>query len=44
MSEEYSLEIVNPEKSFLLKDDVTEVIDEVEEYANCDFKKDRRDD
>ena len=26
MSEEYSLEIVNPEKSFLLKDDVTEVV------------------
>ena len=26
MSEEYSLEIVNPEKSFLSKDDVTEVI------------------
>ena len=24
MSEEYSLEIVNPEKSFLLKDDVTD--------------------
>ena len=26
MSEEYSLEIVNPEKSFLSKDDVTEVV------------------
>ncbi len=26
MSEEYSLEIVNPEKSFLLKDDVIEVV------------------
>ena len=26
MSEEYSLEIVNPDKSFLLKDDVTEVV------------------
>ena len=26
MSEEYSVEIVNPEKSFLLKDDVTEVV------------------
>ena len=26
MSEEYSLEIVNPERSFLLKDDVTEVV------------------
>ncbi len=26
MSEEYSLEIVNPEMSFLLKDDVTEVV------------------
>ena len=26
MSEEYSLEIVNPEKSFLTKDDVTEVV------------------
>ena len=26
MSEEYSVEIVNPEKSFLSKDDVTEVI------------------
>ena len=26
MSEEYSLEIVNAEKSFLLKDDVTEVV------------------
>ena len=26
MSEEYSLEIVNPEKSFLFKDDVTEVV------------------
>ena len=26
MSVEYSLEIVNPEKSFLLKDDVTEVV------------------
>ena len=26
MSEQYSLEIVNPEKSFLLKDDVTEVV------------------
>ena len=26
MSEEYSLEIVNHEKSFLLKDDVTEVV------------------
>ena len=26
MSEEYSLEIVNPEKSFLLKDNVTEVV------------------
>ena len=26
MSDEYSLEIVNPEKSFLLKDDVTEVV------------------
>ena len=26
MSEEFKLEIVNPEKSFLLKDDVTEVI------------------
>ena len=26
MSEEYSLEIVNPEKSFLLKDDVSEVV------------------
>ena len=26
MSEEYSLEIVNPEESFLLKDDVTEVV------------------
>ena len=26
MSEEYSLEIVNPEQSFLLKDDVTEVV------------------
>ena len=26
MSEQYSLEIVNPEKSFLSKDDVTEVV------------------
>ena len=26
MSEEYSVEIVNPEKSFLSKDDVTEVV------------------
>ena len=26
MSEEYSIEIVNPEKSFLSKDDVTEVV------------------
>ena len=26
MSEEYSVEIVNPEKSFLLKNDVTEVV------------------
>ena len=26
MSEEYSLEIVNPEKSFLSKNDVTEVV------------------
>tara|TARA_Y100000590_G_C15714779_1_gene1011512 strand:+ start:246 stop:644 length:399 start_codon:yes stop_codon:yes gene_type:complete len=26
MSEEFNLEIVNPEKSFLLKDDVTEVV------------------
>ena len=26
MSEEFKIEIVNPEKSFLLKDDVTEVI------------------
>ena len=26
MSEEFKLEIVNPEKSFLLKDDVTEVV------------------
>ena len=26
MSEEYSVEIVNPEKSFLTKDDVTEVV------------------
>ena len=26
MSDEYSLEIVNPEKSFLSKDDVTEVV------------------
>ena len=26
MSEEYSVEIVNPEKSFLIKDDVTEVV------------------
>ncbi len=26
MSEEYSLEIVNPEKSFLSRDDVTEVV------------------
>ena len=26
MSEEFKLEIVNPEKSFLIKDDVTEVI------------------
>ncbi len=26
MSEEYSVEIINPEKSFLLKDDVTEVV------------------
>ena len=26
MSEEYSVEIVNPEKSFLLKDDVIEVV------------------
>jgi len=26
MSEEYSVEIVNPEKSFLKKDDVTEVV------------------
>ena len=25
-------------------DGFTEVIEEVEEYANCDFKKDRRDD
>ena len=25
-------------------DSFTEVIEEVEEYANCDFKKDRRDD
>ena len=26
MSEEFKLEVVNPEKSFLLKDDVTEVV------------------
>ena len=26
MSEEYSVEIVNPEKSFLSKDDATEVV------------------
>ena len=26
MSEEYSVEIVNPEKSFLSKNDVTEVV------------------
>ena len=26
MSEEYSVEIVNPEKSFMSKDDVTEVV------------------
>ena len=25
-------------------DSFTEVIEEIEEYANCDFKKDRRDD
>ena len=26
MSEEYSVEIINPEKSFFSKDDVTEVV------------------
>ena len=32
------------EASNYWEDHFTEVIDEVEEYANCDFKKDRRDD
>ena len=32
------------EASNYWEDHFTEVIDEVEEYANCDFKKDRRED
>ena len=32
------------EASNYWEDHFSEVIDEVEEYANCDFKKDRRED
>ena len=32
------------EASNYWEDNFSEVIDEVEEYANCDFKKDRRED
>ena len=32
------------EASNYWEDHFTEVIDEVQEYANCDFKKDRRED
>ena len=38
MSEEFKIEIVNPEKSFLSKEDVTEVVVPAFEGRNGDFK------
>ena len=33
MSDEFQIEIVNPEKSFLSKEDVTEVIEKAEKLS-----------